>query len=150
MFRINSTKKGFTLVEVIIVLVIIAVLVAIVAPTMTGWIDRAGESSALGDARAVLLAAEAVLVILYGQAPETIGKLDGIDRWPPYEDKAGINPEEEDIFNPTNLVINMTGVSPDNVKKIVSKGVRVVELVYEKGNCCTTYIKGDGFSFKNL
>ena len=34
-------KKGFTLVEVIVVLVILAILAAILVPSMVGWIDKA-------------------------------------------------------------------------------------------------------------
>lgn len=37
-------QKGFTLVEVIVVLVIIAILAAVVIPTLTGYIDKSKES----------------------------------------------------------------------------------------------------------
>lgn len=36
----QGNKKGFTLVEVIVVLVILAILAAILIPSMVGWIDR--------------------------------------------------------------------------------------------------------------
>ncbi len=36
-------KKGFTLIETIVVLVILAVLAAILVPSLVGWIDRANE-----------------------------------------------------------------------------------------------------------
>ena len=139
----RKSKKGFTLVEIIVVLVIIAVLAAIAIPAMTGWIDKASERSSLTEARAVILAAESLLVILYGEAPEVIGILD--PSWPDYDTGIG-----DDDFNPTNIAADMAEVPGENIKKIKSEGVKVVELVYEKGNYRTTYIKGDGFSFEKL
>ena len=141
----RKSKKGFTLVEIIVVLVIIAVLAAIAIPAMTGWIDRANERSSLTEARVVILAAESLLVTLYGEAPEVIVMLDGQTQWPDYV--GNLDPND---FNPTNIAADMADVPGENIKKIKSEGVKVVELVYEKGNYRTTYIKGDGFSFERF
>lgn len=51
-----KNRKGFTLVEVIVVLVILAILAAILVPTMTGYIDKANEKVVVSEARAVLMA----------------------------------------------------------------------------------------------
>ena len=56
MKRINN-KKGITLVEVIVVLIIMAVLAGILVASYTGYIDKAKNDSALVEARAVYLAA---------------------------------------------------------------------------------------------
>lgn len=53
-------KKGFTLVEVIVVLVILAILAAIVIPSMVGWIDKAKQKSAVVEGRSMLLAAQTI------------------------------------------------------------------------------------------
>lgn len=37
----NNKKRGFTLVELIVVLVILAVLAALLIPSPTGYIDKA-------------------------------------------------------------------------------------------------------------
>lgn len=58
MFKLMKNKKGFTLVEVIVVLVILAILAAIMIPSMTGWIDKAKQKSVLVEARSALLAAQ--------------------------------------------------------------------------------------------
>lgn len=44
-------KKGFTLVEVIVVLVILAILMAIAIPALTGYIDRANDRALLAEAK---------------------------------------------------------------------------------------------------
>lgn len=58
-------KKGFTLVEVIVVLVILAVLIAIAVPSVLKYIDDANDAKILAQARPVLTASKAEAVKLY-------------------------------------------------------------------------------------
>ena len=44
-FLANSSKQGFTLVEVVVTLVIISVLAAVLVPSLTGYIDKAKDAS---------------------------------------------------------------------------------------------------------
>ena len=60
-------KKGFTLMEVIIVLIILAVLAAALIPTFLGFVQRAGHASAIAEARLGMTAAQAVLTDAVGR-----------------------------------------------------------------------------------
>ncbi len=46
-------SKGFTLIELAVVLAVIAILAAILTPLVTGYIDQARETRAAGDVRAI-------------------------------------------------------------------------------------------------
>ena len=47
----KNNKKGFTIVELVIVIAVIAILAAVLIPTFTGVTERAQKSAALQNAR---------------------------------------------------------------------------------------------------
>lgn len=69
----KNGKKAFTLIELIIVIAIIGILVAILVPTMLGFLDNAKESTALANARTAYSAAAAAVTFL--QTQSTTGKV---------------------------------------------------------------------------
>lgn len=84
--RLNN--KGFTLVELIVVLVILAILAALLIPSLTGYIDRARQESVVAETRMVVLAAQTVLSEDYGQSETFVGGTISYDGAPASDPKA--------------------------------------------------------------
>ena len=71
--RSRMDDKGFTLVEMIVVLVIIAVLASAIVPSLTGYINRAIKEKAVSETRSLVMAAQTVISDAYAN-----GSLDAI------------------------------------------------------------------------
>ncbi|MCR5340872.1 MAG: type II secretion system protein [Saccharofermentans sp.] len=69
----KSTKKGFTLVELIVVLVILAILAAMLVPALTGYIKRAREEKDYLMAATVLTAAQSAATYKYSKLSTSAG-----------------------------------------------------------------------------
>ena len=61
----ENKKGGFTLVELIIVLVILAVLAAFLVPTLTGYVKKADDKSLVSETRLLVMAAQTYADELY-------------------------------------------------------------------------------------
>ena len=65
--NLKKDKKGFTLVEMIVVIVIIGILLAILVPGMFKYIDKAKDKQILVNARTAQLNLETAVRELYGK-----------------------------------------------------------------------------------
>ena len=67
----NHDNRGFSLVELIIVLVILAILAAILVPSLIRYIDEAKNSQDMLDTKNLIVAAQSELSHLYGESSST-------------------------------------------------------------------------------
>lgn len=56
----KNKKKGFTLVELIVVLAILAILAAMLVPALTGYIDKANQKKVIAETRQLVMAAQSI------------------------------------------------------------------------------------------
>ena len=66
----KDQNKGFTLVELIVVLVILAILAAILVPALLGYIDQAKSKQTVLNAKSALTAAQAEMSNIYATKNE--------------------------------------------------------------------------------
>ncbi len=85
MERLKKDKKGFTLIEMIVVIVILGILLAILIPGMIKYIDKAKDKQVMVNARAAYMDAESEAAIEYGKpdgditkAEEAAEKVEGV------------------------------------------------------------------------
>ena len=65
----HKCRQAFTLVELIVVLIILAVIAAMLVPALTGYIKRAKKDKALTGADTARVACQAIMTELYGLGP---------------------------------------------------------------------------------
>lgn len=132
--KLKENKKGFTLVELIVALVIIAILAAMLIPALTGYINRAKNKSIVAETRSVVMAAQTLADEAYAKA-DVSGNVS---------------------FDKTNTattgttyasVANLAEVAVTNIDTIVvGTGDRagvITEVIYKTGGKTCTYTAGD-------
>ncbi len=68
---IKKDQKGFTLVEVIVVLVILAIMAAVLIPSLVGYINKARENTVVSETRSVVTAVQSLASEKYAKQNDT-------------------------------------------------------------------------------
>ena len=118
----RSRKGGFTLVELIVVLVILSILAALLIPALTGYIDRAKEKNVIAETRQCVMAAQT----LYDEAYANVKKNGTADI-----------PTDAEILKLAELTDK--GKLGTDKDKVAFDGNKVSHLVYTNNGVTCTY-----------
>ena len=145
----KKNNKGFTLVELIVVLVILAILAAILTPALLGYIDRARSEKDYSTAQTIRVAAQAAIdqaygdgVIAngsYGDSATTVTKIENMD----CTDWTG-NAQSTGTYEA--LVFKLASV--DKATSETGKGVWSFKFTYEDGIIKSGEVVINGSTYK--
>lgn len=129
----SSHNKGFTLMEVLIVLVIIAILAALLVPTLIGYVDIANENSCLVECRYFVTAAQTLVTERYSNHT-----LDEITN----DIQENSTEFLTECFVLSELDVNGAIPSYRKANVVIGNDGRIKDVTYTDGYCTCTYTQG--------
>ncbi|MEG0574199.1 MAG: prepilin-type N-terminal cleavage/methylation domain-containing protein [Erysipelotrichaceae bacterium] len=119
--QFKNDVKGFTLVEIIVVLLIIAILAAIAIPTMIGYVNEARESEYIAQARTAYVAAQTVAI-------------KRVAKEPGYNVKRIVKKDVEDYLGANSKVDSFTivGFEKEVITKIAVRVAKEYEVTFQE------------------
>lgn len=139
----NKNRKGFSLVELIVVLVIMAILAAALVPSLMGYIKKTKQQNVNSEAQSVVQAAQTIASGAYASAD---GKytVDGYSTAIDFSTITGGEGVNKGVSGDTTDYVKATEklaeVPTDAVTTItLNDDGRVTKVVYTRSNCTVTY-----------
>lgn len=133
----NKNRKGFSLVELIVVLVIMAILAAALVPSLMGYIKKTKQQNVNSEAQSVVQAAQTIASGAYASAD---GKytVDGYATAIEFSAIKGV--ESADTTDYAKATEKLAEVPNDAVTAItLNADGRVTKVVYTRSSCTVTY-----------
>lgn len=117
---LKNNKKGFTLIEIIVVVVILAVLMAVAVPSLLKYLDTAQEAPALTETHAIVTAAQKRVIEKYSQTKDENTILTATD-----------NKWIEDFVNEGGKIYGSVTVTNKEVTKLIYHASNGLYVKYE-------------------
>lgn len=135
----RRTKRGFTLVELIVVLVILALLAALLVPALTGYIDKARKSQVIAETRMITMAVQTKMSEYYASSEWNGYRVDNgpssvdVDKYY-VAYKSGSNTNKVKRFSEITSLAEVTALgNGDSFGACVAEDGRVTVVVYKDG-----------------
>ncbi|MGX8851348.1 type II secretion system protein [Amedibacillus sp. YH-ame10] len=118
--NLKKNKKGFTLMEIIVVLVIMGILLAIAVPAILGYVSKANDQKFIAQARNGYVGAQGILARENATQPATRTVING--------NNLNTEIQEDGAINSANCTFTKSQVNGKNVYNV---------------NVCEITVKGD-------